>query len=83
MPILNGAAPASGSLDAEGSIEANSVNREPKHESNDWRQISPAAAATRSDGARDAHVDKSPVNVYSVKGQGGKESIQRPLNWRK
>jgi len=83
VDLGNGAAPASGSQDAQGSIEANSVNREPKHESNDWRQISPAPAATRTDSASNAHKDKSPVNVYDVKAQGGKQSIQRPLNWRK
>ena len=83
VDLGNGAAPASGSSDAEGSIEANPVNRTPQHESTDWRQIGPAPQAIRSDAAQSAHKDKSPVNVYDVKAQGGKQSIKRPLNWRK
>ena len=60
---------------------ANSVNRIPLHESNDWRAIS--STGVRSDTVSDAHDDKQVSATYTDKSQGGKISIPRLANWRK
>ncbi len=61
---------------------ANSVNRIPLHESNDWRSIS--QGGIRSDAVADAHLDKVAIgDAYTNKGEGGKTGLDRPDNWRK
>jgi hypothetical protein len=64
-------------------VAANTPNRKPLKETSDWRSISPAPTARRSDSASLAHTDKSTVDVYENRTEGGKNSITRPLNWRK
>jgi len=77
---FNGPSPATAKA-AKSAIKANPVNREPKHESVDWRAIS--ATGKRSDAVNPAHKDQSEDNPYSNRKEGGKTSRKRPNNWRK
>lgn len=77
---LNGGSPASPTT-IEQAIGANSSNRVPMHESDDWRNISSTGA--RSDAAAKAHDDRTPVDVYDSLVEGGLVSQRRRANWRK
>lgn len=77
---FNGPPPAS-STAAKPAIPANPVNRNPNHESDDWRSIDPKGK--RSDAVNPAHDDQAITKPYESDKEGGLKSRKRSENWRK
>lgn len=82
-PAAVAASVATAATAASDPVAANSPNRKPLKETSDWRSINAAPTARRTDSASLSHTDKSTVDVYENRTEGGKNSITRPLNWRK
>lgn len=77
---LNGSSPPK-AVKANPAISANPVNREPQHESDDWRSIDDTGK--RSDAAESSHNDQTDENPYGSIKEGGEKSKTRLDNWRK